>query len=85
MTMASPWMTSGYTFDRQPKSPDRPILFKCLDPILRTGWCITTLRTNPWRNDALIDHDQKYEWPAKQATDPLHRKVIVTGLPKSSF
>ena len=59
ISTSTPGMTAADAFDREPEAFEYTMFAQCFDRIMRTGGCVTTLWSNPWRNHPLIYFDQQ--------------------------
>ena len=55
MAASSPGMATGNSADRHPASPDDAVFAEGLDGIPGAGWCEPAFRSQPGRDNPLID------------------------------
>jgi hypothetical protein len=57
VTTLAPRMTTANTTDGEPKALKKSMLFKCLNPILATCWCVSARRGKIGRYGDLVKPD----------------------------
>lgn len=69
---AAPGMAPSDSSERKPEAFKNAIFLKCLQPVLRTGRCVTAGRAQQRRNDPLVYFNNSNEWQGQYFKKGFH-------------